>query len=174
MAQQDKKKKSGKFAELMYQLLSHGQQGNAPNYLAAVNAQQSAKDPQYAAGMAIGKILNALGQNWLENYIARGQMKERNPEQSPEINSDTTAELAKATANQNLPSGDWLGQGNSPPPANVMPDQRQAAIDKALPVPDMGKLLGANNNITNAADDDEDEYLRRLQGVPYPFPGGMR
>lgn len=173
MAQQDKKKGSSSFAALMQQLLSHGQ-GNAPNYLAAVNTQQSAKDPQYATGMAIGKILNAVGQNWLENYLARGQMKERNPEQPPEINSDTTAELAKATANQNLPNGDWLGQGNSLPPANVMPDQRQAAIDKAAPVPDIGKLLGANNNITNAADDDDEDYLRRLQGVPYPFYGGVR
>ena len=140
MAQQDKKKKSSSLAAIMQQLLSHGQ-GDIPNYLASVNAQQSAKDPQYAAGMAIGKILNALGQNWLENYLARGQMKERNPEQ---------------------------------PPANVMPDQKQAAIDKAVPVPDIGKLLEANNNITNAADDNEDEYLRRLQRAPYPFAGGVR
>ncbi len=131
-------------ADLIQQMLQNGYGGLGNNQVnnaaRLVQAQMAAKDPKYAAGAVVGKVLNSWLQTYLQNYIKARTEKDVNNNSSsnpPEINSDTTKTLASN------------------------------AIDAALPISTEAQrnFLGTNNALTNAVDYDELFRRERLKGL---------
>lgn len=125
------------------ELLARTKTNQSP--MAQVNAQMSAKDPNFAAGALVGQLLS--------NYIGT-QLRNRQKEQA--VNdanqpppSDAGLTAGQSYANSVAGNANWLGQGT--PQQQTFGGSKEDALAKALPLPDMEKLLGNGGALQQAA-----------------------
>ena len=123
---------------------------------AQVNAQMSAKEPNFAAGALVGQLL--------ASYIGKQLQNRRDKQTIEDTNPPTTLGEEPAAVETRNPFG-------------MQPEQQ---------MPDMQSTLGNNANLQNAANQyanlfgdggalrqaADDEYWKRLQQVSAPFAQG--
>jgi len=116
---------------------------------AQVNAQMSAKDPNFAAGAVVGQLLGA----YLGNRLKANQ--DRRDEEEWEKMSQPSLGGGQDSLSAAQPSEAGLAAGRQALPVDTNALQQQ--------------FLGSNNPLTQAADD---EWWKRLQQVSAPFSQG--
>ena len=189
--------------EIISQLIGRSGGLSPRNDSAGVLKTQAAlKDPQSAAGAALGKVLKLFFDDWKNNYDERGKMKEVKQVQLSEQFKNQYGDQAGAVIQDLKNKGIWdrwdkLRQfdpstygGLSQPSEAAQQAARQAVplpnqqeqpqpsgnwLDKAAQgaMPiDMEKILGDAPNLNHAADEELWNKLQEIQGNP--FSGGWR
>ena len=107
MAQQTLQRNS--LADIIQQMLQQSYGGlennQSNNAVQTIQAQMAAKDPQYATGAAIGSLLKALKltpQDWVQNYMERGALKNELQDKLTKDFGDGADERIAALKNQGI------------------------------------------------------------------------
>lgn len=129
--------------KVIEELLARTKTNQSP--MAQVNAQMSAKDPNFAAGALVGQLLS----NYIGNYLQRGRARQTIQDTNQPSPSDAGLTAGQNYANSVAGNADWLGQGT--PQQQTFGGSKEEALAKALPLPDMEKLLGNGGALQQAA-----------------------
>lgn len=163
MAQQPQSALERALAEMMARYQTN-MGNNYANAISVVNAQQSAKDPNYAAGMIAGKLLRDGFKSWKQNYDQRGADKAALQNQISTLLRNKYGDNADAAIADLKNQGVW---DNYRKLQKTFP-QAQSALSQGM--------LGGNNPLTAAADANqpmvnapfadltEEDLLKRLRG----------